>query len=71
MMRMLAPATTASKVAVNFAVAVADQKPERGGAAAEVHQQERACWVTQAPVGSAVMPARCTRRRPCSITTRM
>jgi 2-polyprenyl-6-methoxyphenol hydroxylase-like FAD-dependent oxidoreductase len=31
----------------------------------------RACWVTQAPVGWAVIPARCTRRRPCSITMRM
>jgi hypothetical protein len=27
----------------------------------------RACWVTQASVGWAVIPARCTRRRPCSI----
>ena len=31
----------------------------------------RACWVTQDPVGWAVIPARCTRRRPCSITSRM
>ena len=31
----------------------------------------RACWVTQPLVGWAVIPARCTRRRPCSTTTRM
>jgi hypothetical protein len=28
----------------------------------------RACWVTRAAVGWAVIPARCTRRVPCSIT---
>ena len=27
----------------------------------------RACWVTHSPVGWAVIPARCTRRVPCSM----
>jgi hypothetical protein len=27
----------------------------------------RACWVTHSPVGFAVIPARCTRRVPCSM----
>src|SRR5919112_1642578 len=30
----------------------------------------RACWVTQAPVGWAVIPTMYMRRRPCSTTTR-
>jgi hypothetical protein len=29
----------------------------------------RACWGARAPVGWAVIPARCTRRVPCSMTT--
>ena len=52
-------------------IAVADEEPELVGAAAEVDQQVAGLWVTQAPVGWAVIPARCTRRRPCSITSRM
>ena len=39
MMRMSAPANTASKVAVNLAVPVADQEPELVGVVAEVHEQ--------------------------------
>lgn len=29
----------------------------------------RACWVTHAPVGFAVTPARCSRRVRCSMNT--
>ena len=39
MMRMSAPANTASKAAVNLAVPVADQEPELVGVVAEVHEQ--------------------------------
>jgi hypothetical protein len=49
-----------------LAVPVTDQESKPLGAVAE-----RACWVTQPPVGWAVIPATCTRRVPCSITTRM
>src|ERR671921_1661769 len=52
-----------------FAVPVPNQEPERGGVVAEVMSKLRACWVTQAPVGWAVIRAMCTRRRSCSITT--
>ena len=53
-----------------LAVPVADQEPELLGAVAKVDERLRACWVTQAPVGWAVIPARCTRRVACSITSR-
>ena len=39
MMRMSAPAKTASKAAVNLAISVADQEPELLGVVAEVHEQ--------------------------------
>jgi hypothetical protein len=39
-------------------ISVADQELELLGAVAEVDEQVRACWVTQAPVGWAVIPAR-------------
>jgi hypothetical protein len=54
-----------------LAVPVTDQEAELLGAVVEVQEQVAACWVTQAPVGWAVIPARCTRRVACSITTRM
>ena len=61
---MSAPAKTASKAAVNLAVPVADQEPEpRRPRSPRSMSRLRACWVTQAPVGWAVIPARCTRRR--------
>jgi hypothetical protein len=64
-----------------FAVPVADQEPKLSGVVAEACRAAalprppmnrlRACWVAQAPVGWAVIPAMCTRRVACSITTRM
>jgi len=54
-----------------LAVPITDQEAELLGAVVEVQEQVAACWVTQAPVGWAVIPARCTRRVACSITTRM
>ena len=54
-----------------LAVPVAYQEPELLGLVAEVHQQVAGLLVTQVPVGWAAIPAMCTRRRPCSITTRM
>ena len=53
-----------------LAVPVADQEPELLGVVAEVDQQVAGLLGDPAPVGWAVIPARCTRRRPCSITTR-
>jgi hypothetical protein len=50
-------------------ISVADQELELLGAVAEVHEQVAGLLVTHAPVGRAVIPAMCTRRRPCSITT--
>ena len=53
-------------------VPVADQEPEPIGVRSPRSiSRLRACWVIQSPVGWAVIPARCTRRRSCSITTRM
>jgi hypothetical protein len=52
-------------------IAVPDQESELFGAAPRSISRLRACWVTQAPVGWAVIPASCTRRRSCSITSRM
>ena len=52
-------------------VPVADQEPEPVGVVAEVDEQVAGLLVTQSPVGWLVIPARCTRRRPCSMTTRM
>ena len=70
MMRMSAPAKTASNGGGELAVPVADQEPEPVGAVAEVHQQVAGLLGDQSPVGWAVIPARCTRRRSCSITMR-
>jgi hypothetical protein len=53
-----------------LAVPVADQKPELGGAVAEVDEQVAGLG-DPGPGGVAVIPAMYTRRRPCSITTRM
>ena len=54
-----------------LAVSVADQEPELVGAVAEVHEQVAGLLGDPVPRGWAVMPARCTRRRSCSITRRM
>lgn len=45
-------ANTASKNAGDLAVAVPDQELELGCAVAEVVRKLRACWATQAPLGS-------------------
>ena len=71
MMRMSAPASTASKVAVNLVSRSRIKKRNPFGVVAEVCEQVGPCWVTQAPVGWAVIAARCPRRVSCSITTRM
>jgi hypothetical protein len=52
-------------------IPVGDQEPIPGGVVAEVDEQVAGLLGDQAPVGWAVIPARCTRRVPCSITTRM
>jgi hypothetical protein len=39
-----------------------------GAVALRSMRRFRACWVTQGPVGWAVIPATCTRRVPCSMT---
>ena len=54
-----------------FAVSIADQESNRSAQSPRLIRRLRACWVIQAPVGWAVIPARCTRRWPCSITSRM
>jgi hypothetical protein len=48
--------------AAELRVAVAQHKAQPSSSFAECHQQVRACWVTQAPFGWAVTPARWTRR---------
>jgi hypothetical protein len=45
-----------------LAVTVVDQEPDGRGIVFEGSEEVRACWATQAPVGLAVTPARCTRR---------
>ena len=69
-MRMSAPANTASKAAVNLLSRSRIRNRNCSARSPRSMSRLRACWVTQAPVGWAVIPARCTRRRPCSITTR-
>ena len=54
-----------------LAVSVADQEPDWFATLAELPQEEAGLLGTQAPVRWAVIPARCTRRLLCSITTRM
>ena len=71
MMRMSAPAKTASKAAVNLLSRSRIRNRNRAARSPRSMSRLRACWVTQAPVGWAVIPAMCTRRLPCSITTRM
>jgi hypothetical protein len=56
------------KVAPELAVAIADQEPQRCRALGKrPGELARACWVTQAPLGFAVQPARCTRRLSSSM----
>ena len=70
MMRMSAPANTASKAAVNLLSRSRIKNRNWSARSPRSMSRLRACWVTQAPVGWAVIPAMCTRRVPCSITTR-
>ena len=49
-------------------VRVPDQELQVISLVLEGHQQVPGCWVTHSPVGWAVIPARCTRRVPCSMT---
>jgi hypothetical protein len=51
------PARTASKAVVNWAAAVADEEPEGGGVAVEVHQDVAVCWVVPARIGWLVVNA--------------
>ena len=70
MIRMSAPAKTASNAVVNLLSRSRIRNRNRSARSPRSMSRLRACWVIQAPVGWAVIPARCTRRRPCSITTR-
>jgi hypothetical protein len=45
-----------------LAVTVAEQEPPGEASSSSTATRLRACWATQAPVGLAVTPARCTRR---------
>jgi hypothetical protein len=54
-----------------LAVPVTDQEPKLLGSVTEVYEQVAGLLGDPGPVGWAVIPAMCTRRRPCSITTRM
>src|SRR5207244_10404882 len=56
--------------ASELARAIPDQELDRGRALPEVHQDVAGRWVVQEPSGCAVMPARWTRRVPCSMTIR-
>ena len=44
-----------------LAVTISDNKPKGARAFTQVHQQFRAYWVVQAPVGLEVRPNMCTR----------
>ena len=50
---------------------VADQEPDWSARSPRSISRLRGCWVIESPVGWALIPARCMRRRSCSITTRM
>src|SRR6188472_4323052 len=69
-MPMSAAAKTASNAAVNLLSRSRIKYRNRSARSPRSINRLRACWVTQAPVGWAVIPAMCTRRRSCSTTTR-
>ena len=52
-------------------VLVAIEHGRRRAHIAAITAHPTADWVTQTPVGLAVIPTMCARRRPCSTTTRM
>jgi hypothetical protein len=56
------------EVTGELAVTVADQEPNRRRSRTLRQRPGGACWVTQAPLGFCVQPARCTRRLPSSVT---
>ncbi len=60
---MPAALNTASTAVVNLASRSRTRNRNRVGVFVEVHRRLRAAWPTHAPVGRAVIPARCTRRR--------
>ena len=70
-MRMAAPAKTASKVAVKRLSLSRIKNRNCSAGLPRSMCRLRACWVTQAPVGWAVIPAMWTARVACSITTRV
>ena len=67
MMRTPTAANTASKAAVNLASRSRMRNLRVAAGSPGSISRLRACWVTHGPVGLAVMPARCTRRVPCSM----
>src|SRR3954452_7398743 len=70
MIRMSAPANAASNAAVNLVSRSRIKNRNCSARSPRSMSRLRVCWVTQAPVGWAVIPAIRTRRRSCSITTR-
>jgi hypothetical protein len=55
------------EVTREFAVAIADQERTGVARSGKVQTSWRACWLTQAPSGLDVQPARWTRRLPSSM----
>ena len=60
MIRMPALANPASKAAVNLLSRSRIKNRNRSAPSPRSINRLRACWVTQAPVGRAVIPATCT-----------
>jgi hypothetical protein len=58
---------TASKAAANLVSRSRIRNLKSSAWPSRVIRRLRACWVTHSPVGWAVIPARCTRRVPCSM----
>jgi hypothetical protein len=55
------------EVTRELAVAIMDEEANRLDRSLGVQASWRACWVTQAPPGFVVQPARCTQRLPSSM----
>jgi hypothetical protein len=62
--------TAASNAAVNLLSRSRIKNRNRSVRSPKSINRLRACWGDPRPVGWAVIPAMCTRRRPRSITTR-
>ena len=67
MIRTPVALNTASNAAVNFVSRSRIRNFRPSAWPSRSISRLRACWVTHAPAGWAVMPARCTRRVPCSM----